>query len=179
MANVTKPIALDETLQRVAGAMENMALGKGVDTIIADPYDATETYAVGDYVIHDGALYVCAVAIATAEAWTAAHWTEILLADEVKRALAKGGTVAVSGTTPSITGQDGIRYVCGEVSTISITPPASGIIDVVFDSGTTPAVLTIVGTVRWANGFDPTSLDADTTYEINIADGLGVVGKWT
>lgn len=89
------------------------------------------------------------------------------------------GSVAVSGTTPTITGQDGIRYVCGEVSTISVTPPASGIIDVVFDSGTTPAVLTIVGNVRWANGFDPDNLDANTTYEINIADGLGVAGKWT
>jgi hypothetical protein len=35
-------------------------------------------------------------------------------------------------------------------------------------------------TMKWANGFDPTSLDADTTYEINILDGeFGVVGSWT
>ena len=35
-------------------------------------------------------------------------------------------------------------------------------------------------TLKWANGFDPDSLDADTVYEINILDGeFGVVGAWT
>ena len=47
----------------------------------------------------------------------------------------------VSGSTPSITGADNHRYVCGTVSSISITPPSTGIIDVIFTSGTTPAVL--------------------------------------
>lgn len=87
--------------------------------------------------------------------------------------------VSVTGTTPTINALSGVRYVCGEVSTITITVPASGIIDVVFTSGSTPAVLTINGTVRWANGFDPDNLDADTVYELNIADGLGVAGIWT
>ena len=86
--------------------------------------------------------------------------------------------VTVSGTTPSITGVDGSRYICGTVSTITITPPASGCIDVVFTSGTTPALLTATG-VTWANGFDPAALDADTTYELNILDGLGVAMTWT
>ena len=93
------------------------------------------------------------------------------------------GTITVSGTTPSITALPGIRYVCGEVATLDITLPASGIVDVVFESGATATVLTITPptgvTVKWANGFDPTVLDADTTYEINIADGLGVAGQWT
>lgn len=88
--------------------------------------------------------------------------------------------VTVSGSTPSITGMAGVRYICGEVSAISITPPQSGCIDVVFESGSTPAVLTVPNTVKWMGGFDPTSLDADTTYEINILDGVyGVVGSWT
>ena len=88
--------------------------------------------------------------------------------------------VTVSGSTPTINGMAGVRYICGEVSTISITPPQSGVIDVIFTSGTSPAVLTVPSTVKWANGFDPTSLDADTTYEINILDGVyGVVGTWT
>ena len=86
--------------------------------------------------------------------------------------------VTVSGTTPSITGVDGSRYICGTVSTITITPPASGCIDVVFTSGTTPALLTATG-VTWANGFDPAALVADTTYELNILDGLGVAMTWT
>ena len=93
------------------------------------------------------------------------------------------GSVSVSGTTPVITALPGIRYVCGEVATLDITLPASGIVDVVFESGSTATVLTITPptgvTLKWANGFDPTALEANTTYEINIADGLGVAGSWT
>lgn len=89
------------------------------------------------------------------------------------------GSVSVSGTTPTIVAKSGIRYVCGEVASLDFTPPASGICDVVFTSGTTPTVLTVPSTVKWANGFDPTSLDANTTYELNIMDGLGVCGTWT
>ena len=86
----------------------------------------------------------------------------------------------VSGTTPSITGVSGMRYICGEVSTLTITPPASGIIDVVFTSGSTPTVLTVPSTVRWPEWFDPDTLVADTVYEINIADGVyGAVMAWT
>ena len=91
--------------------------------------------------------------------------------------------VTVTGSTPSITALPGIRYVCGECATLDITLPASGIVDVVFESGATATVLTITPptgvTVKWANGFDPTSLEANTTYEINIADGLGVAASWT
>lgn len=90
------------------------------------------------------------------------------------------GSVSVSGTTPTINAQAGVRYVCGEVATISITPPAIGITDVVFTSGSTAAVLTVPNTVKWPAWFDPTSLDANTTYEINIMDGVyGAVGVWT
>ena len=87
-------------------------------------------------------------------------------------------TITVSGSTPSITGESGKRYVCGTVDSISITPPGTGIIDVVFTSGTTPAVLTASG-VTWPSWFDSTSLNASTVYEINIQDGFGAVSKWT
>jgi hypothetical protein len=91
----------------------------------------------------------------------------------------------VSGTTPSITAKPGIRYVCGEVSTLTVVVPASGIIDVVFESGSTPTVLTVtpptgVSAVKWANGFNPASLEANTVYELNIANGeYGVACEWT
>lgn len=92
--------------------------------------------------------------------------------------------VSVSGTTPSITAMPGVRYICGQVDTLTIVVPASGCIDVTFESGSTPTVLTVTPpsgmTMRWANGFDPTALEANTTYEINIMDGcLGVAGSWT
>lgn len=97
------------------------------------------------------------------------------------------GSVSISGTTPTITALPGIRYVCGEVATLDITLPASGIVDVVFTSGSTPTVLTVTPptgmTVGWANGFDSTSLEADTLYELNIkmvgTKCLGVAGQWS
>ena len=87
--------------------------------------------------------------------------------------------VTVSGTTPTINAQAGVRYICGEVATITINPPASGCIDVIFESGSTAAVLTVPNTMKWPAWFDPTSLEANATYEINIIDGLGVVMAWT
>lgn len=86
--------------------------------------------------------------------------------------------VQVSGTTPTITAEENHRYVCDEVATLDITLPTSGIVDVTFESGSTPTVLTITPpsgvTLKWVNGFDPTSLEENTTYEINIMDGIGV-----
>lgn len=254
---------------------------------ISDAYDATASYAVGDFCINDNTLYRCNTAIPTGgEAWTPAHWDAVQIVDllgsgggavsdvqingtsilsdgvanilratsstegvvkvnegygvmisngvlfaanpslnEIKSGalykppsarqmyqatfygLAKAagdatqsasanavgaytedaksaisemlnGSVAVSGTTPTIAAKAGISYVCGEVATLDITLPASGCFDVVFQSGSTPTVLTATG-VTWANDFDATALEADTTYEINIKDGLGVVQKWT
>ncbi|MBQ6398432.1 MAG: hypothetical protein IJI06_09855 [Oscillospiraceae bacterium] len=119
------------------------------------------------------------------DAQTAALSGQIETLDDDVTALeaAQPKTVTVTGTTPVIAAVDNTRYRCGEVSTLDITLPASGIVDVVFESGTTPTVLTVTPptgvTLRWANGFDPTALEADTMYEINIADGLGVAAAWT
>lgn len=84
-----------------AGASERLAIeAKGetvisdipasyddLNNIIADSYDSTETYSVGDYVrYYDGThdkLYRCITDISTAEAWTSSHWTEIVMAYEV------------------------------------------------------------------------------------------------
>lgn len=91
-------------------------------------------------------------------------------------------TETVSGTTPEITGMANHRYICGEVSTISITPPASGEIDVIFDSGATAAVLTLPqgNTLIWPSWFNPSALQANATYEINILNAkYGAVGIWT
>lgn len=96
------------------------------------------------------------------------------------------GTIVetVSGTDPVITGADNHRYVCGTCDTLTLTPPSSGIVDVVFTSGTTPTVLTVTPpsgkTMLWPGWFDPERLDASTTYEINIMDGVyGAVATWT
>ena len=88
----------------------------------------------------------------------------------------------ITGSTPSITAQAGVRYICGEVSTLNFTPSATGICDVVFTSGSTPAVLTLptgVDKIKWANGWDETC-EANTIYELNVMSGnLGVVAAWS
>lgn len=109
--------------------------------------------------------------------------------DSAKSAISTmlNGPVTVSGTTPSITALAGIQYICGEVSTLDITLPASGCVDVMFQSGSTATVLTVTPptgmTVEWANGFDPTALEADTLYELNVkmvgTKCLGVAGAWS
>lgn len=89
------------------------------------------------------------------------------------------GTVEVTGTTPTITAVESTRYVCGEVSTLSITPPASGICIVRFTSGTTATVLTLPSTVKFPEWFDATTLETNTIYEMCITDGIyGAVMSW-
>ena len=84
----------------------------------------------------------------------------------------------VSGTTPSITGQPNVRYICGECSTLTITPPSAGSIIVRFTSGTSATVLT-VSNIKWPDWFDPTSLETSRIYEIIITDGVyGAVMSW-
>ena len=85
--------------------------------------------------------------------------------------------VNVSGSNPTITAEYNKRYVCGEVSTLTITPASQGCTDVVFTSGTTPTVLSLPNTVKMPSWF---SVEASKTYEINILDGVyGSVMSWT
>ena len=66
------------------GAITNAKLAASFVTPgTASAYSSSATYAVGDYVFHNGVLYRCISAISTAEAWTAAHWTAAVLGDEV------------------------------------------------------------------------------------------------
>lgn len=106
--------------------------------------------------------------------------------EEAKSAISDmlNAPMTVDGTAPVINAKSGVRYICGECTTIDISTPESGIIDVTFTSGSTPTVLTVTPpegmTMMWANNFDPADLDANTTYEINIMDGCkGVACSWT
>ena len=146
---------------------------------------ASQTIAITPTVQHKSAFYGLAKAAGdstqSSSSNAVGNYTE-----DAKSAISEmlNGAVSVSGTTPSITAKAGVRYVCGEVSTLTIVVPSSGCIDVTFTSGSTATVLTVTPptgmTMKWANGFDPTALEANTTYEINIMDGcLGVAGSWT
>lgn len=62
-----------------------------VGNIIADPYDSTATYAVGDYCAYNGLFYRCTTAISVAEAWNANHWTQTVVVDELSQGSGGGG----------------------------------------------------------------------------------------
>lgn len=100
----------------------------------------------------------------------------------IKAMLGVGGEtqkVAVSGTAPTIVANQNTRYVCGEIVSLDFTPSAEGICDVIFTSGSTVTVLTIPNTVIFPEWFDPTSLEANKTYEISVSDGVyGAVMVW-
>jgi len=89
------------------------------------------------------------------------------------------GTVDITGATPTINAVENTRYVCGEVTSLSFTPPSSGISIVRFTSGSTVTVLTIPSTVKFPEWFDPTALETNTIYEICVTDGtFGAVMSW-
>ena len=62
------------------------------------------------------------------------------------------------------------RYNCGEVASLTITPPSSGTIDFIFTSGTTPTVLDLPSTVKMPSWW--IGVEANTTYEMCITDGV-------
>ena len=73
--------AREQAIQDEAQARENA--DNAIMADLAPEYDATATYAVGDYCIHEGQLQRCIVPITTAEEWTASHWTAVALGDDV------------------------------------------------------------------------------------------------
>ena len=93
IGTVTTGAAGTDASASITGTAENPVLNltipKGADgdvssASIASVYDATKTYAVGDYVWYSGQLYKCTTAISIAEAWTSAHWEASKIADDVK-----------------------------------------------------------------------------------------------
>ena len=96
----------------------------------------------------------------------------------IKTMLGAGMTVStLSGTIVTQTGAENTFYVCGTLDELTFTAPASGICGIRLTSGSTPTVLSVSGVTYWMNNFDPTAaLKASKTYEINILDGVGVVG---
>ena len=73
----------DESLNKATFGIPQGEPGAGAIGTVANAYDSSKTYAVGDYAIRNNDLYRCITAITTAEAFTASHWTRIVLADDV------------------------------------------------------------------------------------------------
>ena len=85
---------------------------------IANEYDSSSTYDLGDFVTYEGVLYKCTTAITVAEAWTSAHWTNTLVVDNFG---AGGASVTLGTTVPSdSSGENGDLYVQYEALTYKV-----------------------------------------------------------
>lgn len=83
----------------------------------------------------------------------------------------------VSGATPTIVGQEGHVYICGEVTSLNFTPSATGLCEVIFTSGATATNLTVPNTVKMPDWF---VMEANKTYEISVLEGTyGAVMSWS
>ena len=69
---------------KVAAAAASATEAQALVNVLAPTYSSSETYEVGDYVVHSSRIYKCKTAITTAEAWTAAHWDEVVLTDAIQ-----------------------------------------------------------------------------------------------
>lgn len=83
--NLYKPDDSDNYEDFREGFNENMdKLDQGGgNQNIAENYDETATYVVGDYVIYDGLLYKCVTAVTTAETFDPTKWTHVVVTDEM------------------------------------------------------------------------------------------------
>mgnify|MGYP002623313044 CR=1 FL=1 len=76
---VGSAVIVDSSLSISGAAGDAQKIG----SIIAPIYSSSSTYTTGDHVIYNGNLYICNTAITEGEAWTAAHWTQVAVGDEV------------------------------------------------------------------------------------------------
>ena len=59
----------------------------GIQQLITNQYDSTQTYSVGDYCIYNNILYKCIIAINIAESWNPSKWTATNISVELENRL--------------------------------------------------------------------------------------------
>lgn len=96
--------SFDESTNTATFGIPQGEAGAGAAGVVASAYSASQTYAVGDYAIHNSNLYRCTTEITTAESFTAAHWTQVVLADDVtdlKSELTHNNAVMLADAVPT------------------------------------------------------------------------------
>ena len=74
--------------------------------------------------------------------------------------------VSVSGASPTISPNDRTLYICGELTSLTLSGlPASGLFEIVFKSGSTATEVTLPANVLLPDGV---SVEADTIYDISV-----------
>ena len=102
---------------------------------IAQYYDSTSTYNIGDYVLHGeegetyANLYKCTTAVTTPEDFDSTKWTQVITMDEIKGkqdALVSGTNIKTINNT-SILGSGNITAITSETDPVFSASAAAGI----------------------------------------------------
>ena len=148
------------TLQPIIPAVQYMSTFYGLAEAAGDTTQKDSSNAVGTY---------------TAEAKTSIQ-NMLGIPEAVASAFQDGIEITVSGTTPTITAAANTRYKCGEVTSLTFNPPAEGVTEVIFSSGSTPTALTLPATVKMPEWF---VIESGYTYAISIENATyGTVTSW-
>ena len=82
----TDVLAIDTgttTMKVGYGTVKDAIIAASNAGVVASEYSTSNTYAVGDFCIHNSVLYRCTTAITTGESWTSGHWTATTVGDEI------------------------------------------------------------------------------------------------
>ena len=86
--------ALEETKEEVNNIVDRNTAN------LAEEYDSTQTYDVGNYVLHNNSIWRCSTAITTPETWTPQHWSLTFIGRELQ--------IIISGGEPNT--WDDVQY---------------------------------------------------------------------
>lgn len=154
--------AYDEATNTATFGIPQGEAGAGSAGVVADAYSASQTYAVGDYVIHNNKLYRCTTAITTAESFTASHWTQIVLSDE-----ASDSKIEINKNSVAISNISDINYTTDVLDGIEWE---NGTIDA--STGENASDNTRRRTVGYID------VDSLESISCNIEDGYKYVLEW-
>ena len=167
---IPEPVSIDATLSQQGKAADAKAVGDALKAQIAPAYSTSSTYAVGDLVLYNNALYRCKTAITTAEAWTPAHWEATIIGAELsqqKNAIDAKAPVIINTASGDVVsfadGADGmqIRKIVGTIVT-----PEGG-------SGWTGANVYCYG----VNLFNKLDLESNTNHYLSDNGSFRVPGS--
>lgn len=86
--------SLEDAISDINDAIDDIDITlatKANESIIADAYDNTSTYLVGDYCMYENALYICNTDISTAEDFDSTHWDPITIITSIDSKVSKSG----------------------------------------------------------------------------------------
>lgn len=135
-------------VRNTAGAAQTAAeAASQLAYTIANVYDSSETYAVGDYAIYQNTLYKCTTAILVGEVFDPAKWTSVKVMEEMPSG---GGSVdaddvSYNNTTSGLTAtnvQDAIDELATGIPVQTVEAKRGTIA-----AGSTSATLTFNGTI--------------------------------